>query len=66
MITTNKNCLAVCKQQVYQARRWELLEFFTEIQAELQVVLESIKKWEMNCTQCMNCEVDNTHVKELM
>jgi hypothetical protein len=23
-------------------------EFFTEIQAELQVVLESIKKWEMN------------------
>jgi len=48
MITTNKSCLPVCQQQVHQARRWELFEFFTEIQAELRVVVESIKKWEMN------------------
>jgi hypothetical protein len=47
MITTNKNCLAVCQQQVHQARRWELFEFFTEIQAELQVALVCIKEWEM-------------------
>jgi len=48
MITANKNCLAVCKQQVHQARRQELFEFFTKIPAELQVVLESITKWEIN------------------
>jgi hypothetical protein len=36
----------VRKQEVHQARRQELFEFLTEIPAELQVVLESITKWE--------------------
>jgi hypothetical protein len=43
-----QKCLAVCKQQVHQARRQALFEFFKEIPAKLQVVLESITKWEIN------------------
>jgi hypothetical protein len=46
MTTTNKNCLAVRKQEVHQARRQEFFEFFIKIPAELQVVLGSITKWE--------------------
>jgi hypothetical protein len=46
MTTANKNCLAVRKQEVHQARRQELSEFFTKIPAELQAVLERITKWE--------------------